>query len=162
MIHIIFFLLLGIIIVNGDILIKNKTKLVETEFASCVSIKNKIMINFFSENNMPFSLTVYTPDGIPLNFKGKDITYTGKITYFEIKNLGKHPNNLVIKFYNEQIDMFDVILIIISICSIFILIFFKRDHHIAQICLSILLFVKVYDSRDYTKVADRIIHKILF
>lgn len=161
MILIILFSLIGLSIGDNSF-IKNKTKLIERKYTSSVSFKNKIIIRFYSENLVPFSLIIYTLDGIPLIFKGKDITYVGKITYFEIKNLGNIPNNLIITFHHQKINLFDILLIITSLCSICILIFYKRDHRTTQIFLFILLIVKIYNTSDYKKVSDNIIHKILF
>ena len=48
----------------NDLLIKNKTKLIETKLSN-ISIKNKVILCYFNENSMPFSLKIYTPVVFP-------------------------------------------------------------------------------------------------
>jgi len=64
--------------------------------------------------------------------------------------------------YIINLDWIKLLSIIISIVTMFILVKFKRDHWLAQFCLINLLIYEIIRSSDYDKVADRIIHKILF
>jgi hypothetical protein len=119
-------------------------------------------IVFKSQNNISFSLTIYTKVGKSLKFKGTEFKIPNDITYFEIQNLGTEQNVIKIKMLYNELSYWKLILSIIPVISIFVVIFNERKTKIAQVCLSLLVIIEIYKATDYTMVASRIIRKILF
>lgn len=119
-------------------------------------------IIFKSQNNISFSLTIYTKAGKSLKFKGTEFKIPNDITYFKIQNLGSEQNVIKIKMLYNEISYWKLLLSLIPIISIFVVIFNERKTKIAQVCLSLLVIIEIYKASDYTTVASRIIRKILF
>jgi hypothetical protein len=143
---------------------QNRTKfnIVDEPITGIINSKSRVKIVFISKNNVPFELILYTETGIPLHFRGTKMSYTGFPTYYQINNISDQNNKIILEIYEIGTDWTKMSYIIITICSIFILICYKREHTISRICLFILLSFEIYKATDYDKVADRIIHKILF
>lgn len=120
----------------------------------------RIKIVFTSD--APIELILYTTTGIPLHFKGKKISYTGHPTYYQINSINDNIFKVSFDIYEIDTDWIKIFTASMTIITFFILIFYKRDHIISQLCLMILLSIEIFKSTDYDKIADRIFHKILF
>ena len=155
--------LICIALLLNTVCASNKTIIkLDDSYSSNIEHKKNIEIKFKSEQNMPFMLTIYTSDGKPLIFKGSSFKYTGKITYYELENLGIKPNHIVMTTSSPEIDFTKVISSFLAVCSLLVITFFKRDSKISQLFLVILICIELYRASDYTKIGDRIVHKTLF
>lgn len=125
-----------------------------------INVTNKVKITFMG--NKPFELMLYTTTGVPLHYKGIKVSYIGFPLYYHINNIGVGTNKVSMTIQEVEWDLFKYIITVISICSIIILITFKREHKSSQFALVILLSIEIYRTSDYDRISDRIIHKILF
>jgi hypothetical protein len=140
---------------------KTKLKLHDKKIMGIINAKDKVKIILTGTH--PFETKLYTTSGIPLYFKGRRVSYTGHPTFYEIQNIDIDiPNKITLEIYEIETDWAKICTTILSICTIFILVIYKRDHVISQICLVTLLIIEMIRGSDYSKVADRIFHKILF
>lgn len=156
--------------------LQNRTKLriITESIEGVIDASSKVKLVFHAHT--PFHLILYTTSGVPLHFKGTNISYIGNPTYYVINSVPsdqrseaslksldfKVPNKIMFEIYAIGTDWLKVVWIFLVVCAMFVLIFYKRDHKISQLCLFILLLVEVYKTSEYDKIADRIIHKILF
>ena len=85
------FYILSILIGLVDIIDANKStgsanitkwKMENNPISGTLKIDGKVKLHFYAK--YPFHLVLYTTTGIPLHFKGIDISYIGKPTYYEI------------------------------------------------------------------------------
>ncbi len=137
-------------------MIKTKDELIQ----GSINIHSKSKVVFSSRKS--FELTLYTDKGDILRYKGYDVAYVGHPTWYEIKSV--YPGTLKVNMdiYAIETDINKILVSIIAVVSMSILILYKRDHVLSQVALLILLSIELYKTSDYTRIADRIIHKILF
>jgi len=142
----------------------NKTNITidDLPFSSEIDIKSNIEIKFKSENNLPFKLKIYTADGRKLLFKGTIFKYTGKVTYYELENLSKTENNIIITISSPKLDLFKIVLSCLAVCSLLVITFLKRSSKISKFFMVVLICLEIYRASDYTTIGDRIIRKTLF
>jgi hypothetical protein len=158
-----YFILLILFLGIVESSLQNRTKLLIMldPIEGIINTPHKVKLLFHAHK--PFHLILYTTNGIPLHFKGIFVSYIGNPTYYVIKSLDfKVPNKIIFEMYTIGTDWIKVISIFLAVCAMFILIMYKREHKISQLCLFILLLIEVYKTSEYDKIADRIIHKILF
>lgn len=159
MIHI--FLLLTMELVSSKIPCNTtKIKLQSESIQGLIDIDGKIKIVFKSDK--PFELTLYTSTGVPLVYKGVYSSYVGYPTYYQINSIDGIKTKVIMEIYTIERNIFKVVTTIISVLSMSVLILYKRDHIVSQVALIILLVVELYQSSDFDRISDRIIHKILF
>lgn len=154
-----YFIILLLCSLSAASSLQNRTKLRITldPIEGLINTSHKVKLVFYAQK--PFHLVLYTTNGIPLHFKGVNVSYTGNPTYYVINSV---PNKIIFEMYTIGTDWIKVISIFLAVCAMFILIMYKREHKISQLCLFILLLIEVYKTSEYDKIADRIIHKILF
>lgn len=157
------FIILFTLLVNCSrvlsVSLQNRTKLriITDSIEGVIDASSKVKLVFYAQK--PFNLLLYTTNGARLYFKGTNISYIGNPTYYVINSV---PNKIMFEMYAIGTDWLKVVWIFLVVCAMFVLIFYKRDHKISQLCLFILLLVEIYKTSEYDKIADRIIHKILF
>ena len=157
-------LLLILIQLCSSYLLCNGTKIrlgTESIGGLIVDAGEKLKVEFTSKK--PFHLTLYTHNGIPLQYRNTHVSYTGKPTYYQISNLDNEcPIKVLFKIYRIEPNWLIIIFQLLTICAIIALVHYRRDHRISQMLLFSLLAIKIYESSDYDKIAERIFHKILF
>ena len=156
-----YILLLSLICsVTVSISLQNRTKLrVSDSIEGIINTPHKVKLVFYAKD--PFHLTLYTTSGVPLYFKGLNVSYTGNPTYYVLKS-DVLNNKIIFDMYTVGTDWLKIITTSLAVSAMFILIVYKRDHKISQLCLFVLLSIEIYKTSEYDKIADRIIHKILF
>ena len=160
MIHI--FLFLAFTTINGHLLY-NKTKLYTNKWPLTGLIEvERYPVKVIFSGKSAFELILNTQSGESLHFKAKHVSYVGSPTYYHINNIDSHDDKITFSIYQIEKDWFKLLSIVMTIIVFFVLIFYKRDHKISQICLFILLLIEILKSSDYDKTANRIVHKILF
>lgn len=125
-----------------------------------INVSTKVKIVFTSKN--PFELILYTATGTPLQFKGLKASYVGIPTYYQINNLNNTSVKITMDVYEMDTDWIKISTLVTAIVTLFILIMYKRDYQLSQIFLIILMTIRLVQTQDYEKTAERIIHKILF
>jgi len=139
---------------------QTKFKLQSDPVGGSIDFPTKIKIVLSGKS--PFETILYTTTGIPLRFKGTKVSYTGNPTFYVIKNIDSEPNKITLDIYEIDTDWTKICTIGLAIGTIFVLVLYKREHWMSQICLIILLTIEIFKTSDYDRIADRIIHKILF
>lgn len=155
--------LILLLILCSDVMctsLQHRTKLrVSTDpIEGVINISHKVKCIFYAQQ--PFHLVLYTTSGTPLHFKGLNVSYTGNPTYYVLQSEPK--NKIIFEMYTIGTDWIKLISTFLAVSAMFILIVYKRDHKISQLCLFVLLSIEIYRTSEYDKIADRIIHKILF
>lgn len=142
----------------------NKTEITlsDTPFSDDIDIKHPIELRFKSENNLPFTVKIYTASGKKLTFKGTNFKYTDKITYYEIENLAKSTHTITITISTPKIDLFKVGLSCLAISSLLAITFLQSSSNISKFFKLVLICLEIYRASDYTTIGDRIIRKTLF
>ena len=139
---------------------QTKFKLQNEPISGVIDVQSKVKIVLTSKK--PFEMILYTTTGVPLYFKGTRVSYTGIPTFYQINNIAGESNKITFDIYEIETDWVKIFTILISIITIFTLILYKREHRISQFCLMILLAIQIFRNSDYDKMADLIIHKVLF
>lgn len=116
---ILWLLLASIFVTTGELVNKHKIVLGENgehktpiiHNRAHIDTNNELMnVTIVSKHNYPFSVTFYNRGGGSQNFKGVDATYSGDISYIEIKNIAEQDNKIKI-YYNtiNDDDDFDLL-----------------------------------------------------
>lgn len=159
MIHIFLFLILS---TTDCHVLYNQTKFHANKFPimGLIEVEQYPVKVVFSAKSA-FELTLYTTIGQKLYFKAKTIQYIGNPTYYTVNSI-EQSNKITFSIYQIENDWFKISSIMMTIMVFFVVMFYKREHIYSQICLFVLLSVEILRTSDYSKIADRIFHRILF
>ena len=106
-------------------------------------------------------VTIYTPDGKKIPFRGPSIRYTGKISSLIIENTDENENQVKIYCNTYTYSSFDTLHSIIGICCTISVIFFDTKSYVVKFFFSLLLIMQIYKTPDIINMGNLIKNSIL-
>jgi len=139
-----------------------------SKYYNSVDITNNIEIIMSSKYKVPFSVTIYTPNGKPYVYKGNTVKHSGTITFYEIDNFINSKNQLKIKIkltHNNKEQLLEYIEYLFSIVALFTIVsitLFKKDSKLSSLLLILLMIIRLYIDYDFSNLGYIIFRKIMF